>query len=410
FTAPQGPVSVTIFHLINTVGTLTIDDYGLQEVLPDSGPNRIANPSLETAATSGDPQGWFRGRWGTNTAVFTYPVAGLEGARAARVALTSRTSGDAKWYFADVPITPGSSWRFTDRFVANIPSTITARFALGNGQFLYEDLMRHTAAAGPQGTDVTFTAPQGTVSVTIFHLINTVGTLTIDDYGLVAASGGDPTEGIVTLTFDDGWKSIYENAIPMLRGAGIKSTQYIATGYLGFPAYITPTEVIAMQNEGHEIGAHSRTHRDLTTVSLAEATEEIAGSRDDLISIGVHSVKTFAYPFGAYNDGLKQILRNEGFVAARSTDNGANIPTMLDAFALKRHRADNSVTAAQIKTWIDEAREEKTWLILALHRIDNDGSAYSTPPAMLQEIIDHLQTTNTRTATVKEGLELFRSN
>ncbi|MDP3963891.1 MAG: hypothetical protein Q8Q39_05345, partial [bacterium] len=66
------------------------------------GPNRIANPSLETAATSEDPQGWFRGRWGTNTAVFTYPVAGLEGARAARVALTSRTSGDAKWYFADV--------------------------------------------------------------------------------------------------------------------------------------------------------------------------------------------------------------------------------------------------------------------------------------------------------------------
>src|SRR3989344_1131482 len=67
--------------------------------------NLIANPSLEIQ--SGVlPLSWQSSSWGTNNAVFTYPVAGPGGTsdKAARVALTSYTTGDAKWYFNDVAV------------------------------------------------------------------------------------------------------------------------------------------------------------------------------------------------------------------------------------------------------------------------------------------------------------------
>ena len=54
-----------------------------------AGPNLIANPSLETAAGA-LPASWQKGGFGTNTTVFTYPVAGVDGASAAKVAMNTR--------------------------------------------------------------------------------------------------------------------------------------------------------------------------------------------------------------------------------------------------------------------------------------------------------------------------------
>jgi peptidoglycan/xylan/chitin deacetylase (PgdA/CDA1 family) len=57
----------------------------------------------------------------------------------------------------------------------------------------------------------------------------------------------------------DGYQSKYENGLPILDAAGLKSTQYIITQKVGTGEYVTLDEVLQMYKNGHEIGAHTRT-------------------------------------------------------------------------------------------------------------------------------------------------------
>ena len=73
----------------------------------------------------------------------------------------------------------------------------------------------------------------------------------------------------------------------------------------------------------HEIGAHSHTHRDLTQLSLSDIEYEIKVSKKLLEKILNCEVKTFAYPYGKYNNTIKVILRSNGFESARTTIEGS---------------------------------------------------------------------------------------
>ncbi|MBX4210731.1 hypothetical protein KW783_02040, partial [Candidatus Parcubacteria bacterium] len=99
FNVPSGTVSATVFHLIKQIGSLSVDNVSLRKVTTDTPPppppdptNLIRNPQLEAGDGSGNPTDWFRGRWGTNTAQFSYPVTGQSG-NAAQVMVSSYSSG-----------------------------------------------------------------------------------------------------------------------------------------------------------------------------------------------------------------------------------------------------------------------------------------------------------------------------
>jgi hypothetical protein len=64
--------------------------------------NLVGNADVETTMLV--PAGWNRGGFGENAASFSYPQSGIGGSRAVRVDMTSYESGDAKWYFDDVPV------------------------------------------------------------------------------------------------------------------------------------------------------------------------------------------------------------------------------------------------------------------------------------------------------------------
>lgn len=414
FIAPPNATSVSVYHLIKSVGEITVDEYVLEKKTtppppPPDPTNLVLNPSFETADTNGNPTNWTKGRWGTNTTGFEYPVTGQSGARAAKITMSARSTGDAKWVFKDVAVESGKIYKFSDYYIADVPTYITARYTLSNGNFSYIDLALLPPTTTWEKTEHSFTVPAGVISVTVLHIINQVGTLTTDTYSLVQDSTQvPPTKGIVSLTFDDGWKSIYQNAIPILNNAGIKSTQYINPSRFTFPAYVTAQEVLAMQSSGHEIGSHTKTHPDLTTLSAAEARAEIEGSKQDLLAIGVKSVNTFAYPFGAYNDSVKQMVMDAGYLSARSSDGGFNKKGTLNLYALARHPVNSDTTPTQIKSWIDQAVANDLWLILVFHNVDTSGSVYSTTPAILQETVDYLKSKNVKVVTLSDGVELMK--
>lgn len=371
----------------------------------------ILNGTLEDVETSTNwPKFWYQGNWGTNSVSFSYPVAGNGSDKAAKVEISSITDGDAKWYFEDISVDPNSIYEFSDQYISDISSRIVARFKLNDGNYSYLEVGSVNPSTTWQTISQTITPPSNAITMTVFHLIDKIGSLTIDNISLNKKENPNALPvGMVSLDFDDGWDSTFKNALPILDNAGLKSTLYIISQYVGEPLYTNVSDILAAQARGHEVGAHSKTHPELPLLSDAQMNEEIGGSRLDLISMGASPVNIFSYPYGEYNEKAISLVKSAGFTSARTAlavDGGFNDKST-NGYLLKTQSVENTTTIEEIQGWIDTAVKNKTWLILVMHQVDNTGSQYSITPQKLQSIVDYLKSNNVKAVTASQGVSIL---
>jgi peptidoglycan/xylan/chitin deacetylase (PgdA/CDA1 family) len=148
----------------------------------------------------------------------------------------------------------------------------------------------------------------------------------------------------LAITFDDGYKNNFLNALPVLEKRGFKSTFFvIAEGikrdepfqhllwdaastkyYHENPLSRLPMnaqELRTLRALGHEIGSHGLQHRSIGNLASAEARDEIIRSKEILEDVIKGPVNLFAYPFGAgsygdFNSVTLHMLRQAGYRAA----------------------------------------------------------------------------------------------
>jgi len=133
-----------------------------------------------------------------------------------------------------------------------------------------------------------------------------------------------PETNLGCVTFDDGSRDNYEIALPILEQFGIKATFFIATGSLGGAfqtfaggvATMTRDQVRELARLGHEVGAHTVNHPKLTQVSRETASKEIEQSKTFLEELVGTRITSFAYPKGACDREVKQLVQQAGFVQA----------------------------------------------------------------------------------------------
>jgi peptidoglycan/xylan/chitin deacetylase (PgdA/CDA1 family) len=128
----------------------------------------------------------------------------------------------------------------------------------------------------------------------------------------------------VLLSVDDGYVDDVKTILPILQAHHFVATFYIITHRFHEQGFLNTTEVRRLDAAGMDIGAHTRNHVPLATVSAAEMTQQIAGSRRDLERVVGHPVQWFAYPFGSFNDAVVAAVRRAGFVLAVTTNGGTS--------------------------------------------------------------------------------------
>jgi len=156
-----------------------------------------------------------------------------------------------------------------------------------------------------------------------------------------------PTDAdAAAVTFDDGFENFSTRAAPLLIALALPATVFVVTGrvgstnaWAGHPTSGIPTlpllgwpTIERLFKSGIAIGAHSRTHRDLTRLDPAELDDEIFGSADDCRSkLGV-APDAFAYPFGRVNREAAERV-SAGFACGCTTElralRGADAAAML---------------------------------------------------------------------------------
>ena len=162
--------------------------------------------------------------------------------------------------------------------------------------------------------------------------------------------GAQATPGAITITFDDGFRSNLQAAIPVMRDAGCRSINYLVADRIGKTSdweaaeggearpLMDEGQVRDWLAAGHWIGAHTCTHPRLSRISRERAKEEIVSSRKKLEDLFGIAIEHFAYPYGDYDDAVADLVREAGFQTACTMDRGVNVRET-DPFRLKRWTA-----------------------------------------------------------------------
>lgn len=416
-TVPSGIKTVTIYHLLDKVGTLSIDDVSLIAGTTTTPPsNFIPNPSFETASGA-LPASWQKSSWGVNTAKFTYVANdGHAGTHSAKVTISGYSSGDAKWAFTPITtLTPGSQYKLSAWYKTNTQPKVVADYVDANGVDQYLELPNPLPAANAttvwQQYTATLDVPAGAKSMTIFMLINRNGWLQTDDFSLTSYAPVGFSAPMVSLTFDDGWSSIYTNGLPLLQKYGFVSTQYIISGKLNTTNYMTTAMVQAFKDAGSEIGSHTVTHPDLTTLTSANLKTELSTSKSALQTLfGTDTALDFASPYGSYNatvlNAIKQYYRSH-----RSTDVGFNSKDTFNPYNILVQNVDSDTTPAEVAAWVAKAKADNTWLVLVFHEVTDSTNTddYSVTPADLDTELANIKASGIAVETVGQALAAIQS-
>lgn len=138
-------------------------------------------------------------------------------------------------------------------------------------------------------------------------------------------SGRQLPERTIGLTVDDGFLSVYTEAFPRLRAAGLPFTLFLATDPVdrGFAGMLNWRQIREMRDAGVDFGAHTASHLHMPEASdernRAEMRRSLARLKEEL---GVEPV-LFAYPYGESSLAVRRVVREFGFDVAFGQQSGS---------------------------------------------------------------------------------------
>lgn len=261
--------------------------------------------------------------------------------------------------------------------------------------------------------------------------LTATASVTVTVNNVVATPGYNPqpqgtnfTGGRVSLTFDDGVSSIYQNALPLLHQYGFKSTQYLISATLtdnaNYPGYFSADQAREFYSAatgvvGTELADHTMFHCSLVSSTTTDdptncktgldATQQAAQNQRELHDSKIalqglfpdYNFNNIASPYGAYDEAAIQEMKDNGYYSHRSTDEGFNTYGTLDRYNILVQNVEKTTTVAQVKAWIDEAHANNTWLVLVYHDVAADGDTagdYGVTKADLNEQLKYIQDTS----------------
>ncbi len=130
-------------------------------------------------------------------------------------------------------------------------------------------------------------------------------------------------EKAVVITIDDGFISEYERAVPTLRRYRYPFCIFVFTNGVGARGYMTWDQLRQVEGWGGVVGNHTHTHPRLINLSRQALEWEIARSQQILQKNLGRKARYFAYPFGQYDEAVRQAARSAGFRLMLSSDPGS---------------------------------------------------------------------------------------
>ena len=316
---------------------------------------------------------------------------------------TWRQSSSAGEWWADFKVYGGS-----------IPRSVSLDVVGGGSIPLSYGWGEWTAGAGglATGTLVTLHATDATGATARtrpFHYL-------VDTAPLTDACAGTPstsptctplTRGMVSFTLDDSYASQDTLVRPLLAQYGMKATVYHITNNLS--TYGQLPNAVSLAAAGHEVGSHTVTHADLTSLSATALANELGNSKQYLLDHVSSQVESFATPMGLYNATVLAAIKSR-YASHRTVNPGLNYMGN-DVYQLNGDGITTSTPAA-VCAMLADAAASKGWRILVFHDFTSAATSNQQqlyPIADFASILQCAQNTaGLDVVTVKQGADRLR--
>lgn len=183
-----------------------------------------------------------------------------------------------------------------------------------------------------------------------YHVITPADLLAFLEY-----KQGLPKKSVM-ITMDDGYRSVYTYAYPILKRYGFTATLFVYTDFIGVSKMaITWAQLDEMKADGFSIGSHTRFHSDLTKPNEGESkadwaarvNQELYGSKKIIDKKLRQDTYLLAYPYGNYDQRSANVARVAGYKIAMSVRRGGN-PFFANPLYLRR----DQILKKDMKTFV----------------------------------------------------------
>ena len=165
------------------------------------------------------------------------------------------------------------------------------------------------------------------------------------------------------ITFDDGYKSMYDKLIPIAKEFGYPMTLFVYIDFVhpSSKNLINWEEIRELERAGIDVESHTYSHADLVKILSSDNPDSFRKLFKEMyLSRRIISLETgdecefIAFPYGNYNSHLVNMARLAGYKRAFTTEYGMN-PVTRDNFCLRRHHVKSSYSSKQILSILNQS-------------------------------------------------------
>jgi peptidoglycan/xylan/chitin deacetylase (PgdA/CDA1 family) len=228
------------------------------------------------------------------------------------------------------------------------------------------------------------------------------GDAPVTAYWAGMAAVDEPSEGVLTMTFDDGYDE-HHKAAQLMAPYGFRGTAYVIPDVIGQFGYMTLHQLVDLQEKyGWEVAAHHE--KPFTEMPPDQLEDVLLGLKRYLIENQFFTgAEHLAYPLGKQNTSLVRPLVRKHFTTARVVATGPETLPPADPYMLRIMNVTNETKPEDVARALREAVEYKEWLILMFHyMVEKPSISTEYSLADFQAVLKQIQKSGIRVLPLAE--------
>ena len=221
--------------------------------------------------------------------------------------------------------------------------------------------------------------------------------------------------GIVSIVFDDGWQSQFDNAFPLMQEHNFTGTYYIITSFIGNGVCMNMSDLHAIQDSGSEIGSHTVDHQNLLSLTDEQINNELSASQQ-LLQANNFSATDLAYPYGASNNHVDSIALQYYRSVRYAYGSGYLMPIPPNPLQMSipmgfPGETGDSSALAQDESIVDQAVATNSWVVIFFHNILTTPltDPWEIEQSNFEAFLNYVGNSSAQVLTVNQALNLWSS-